>query len=430
MRIPKYRRNGDGRAFVYHPTIPTKSHRMYLGTHGSPESLDQYRRWLALFEAAGGRHPLQETSSATTLVELAAEYLDHAERYYSVAGKPTKEFGEIRRAVALLLELFDALPVAEFGPRALSQLQQHMCSKGYARIFINHQVGRIKRMFRWLCREELTPADLYHRLSTVSGLRKGRTTAREPEPVQPVDWNDVAQTLPWLSPTVATMVQVQYLCGMRPGEVCLMSWETIDRSRPDLWLYFPPSHKTGYLGHSLTKPVPGPAQQLLRDYLHKGPREFLFSPRDAFRWRISQTARSGECRSIPSRIRDHYDTGSYAHAIVYGIQKAARQGVCLNHWHPHQLRHAIATSVRQIAGEEAAQVWLGHANIATTGRYTAKQIRELEQVSKRVQGVLPPAATGSAPSQTNDRIDDRTPVALSPLPETHKPEPTPPVRFP
>jgi hypothetical protein len=54
-----------------------------------------------------------------------------------------------------------------------------MIEKGWARSYINHQVDRIRRMFRWATEEELMPATVYHALRAVRGLRKGLPGVRE-----------------------------------------------------------------------------------------------------------------------------------------------------------------------------------------------------------------------------------------------------------
>lgn len=66
------------------------------------------------------------------------------------------------------------------------------------------------------------PETTHRALMTVRGLEKGRTEARETEPVKPVADAVVDVTLPYVLPPVRAMIQVQRLTAMRPGEVCLM----------------------------------------------------------------------------------------------------------------------------------------------------------------------------------------------------------------
>lgn len=76
--------------------------------------------------------------------------------------------------------------------------------------------------------------------------------------------------------------------------------------------------------------------------------------------------------------RERYDTGSYAHAILYAAKKAG-----VPHWHPHQLRHAAATNLRRDFGIEVARVILGHQDIGVTQLYAEEdRKRALEIMAK------------------------------------------------
>jgi len=79
---------------------------------------------------------------------------------------------------------------------------------------------------------------------------------------------------------------------------------------------------------------------------------------------------------------EHYTGMSYGHAIVRAISTANRDN-CRNpeygpplptvsHWHPNQLRHLYATTVRRLFGLEAAQVAFGHSKAETTQIYAEK----------------------------------------------------------
>jgi hypothetical protein len=56
----------------------------------------------------------------------------------------------------------------------------------------------------------------------VSGLQRCRCDARETDAVKPVPDHVVDATVPYLSPTVRAMVDLQPLTGMRPGELCML----------------------------------------------------------------------------------------------------------------------------------------------------------------------------------------------------------------
>ena len=89
---------------------------------------------------------------------------------------------------------------------------------------------RVVRMFKWSAGEATLPASLFETLRLIPSLRRGRTEARETEPVKPVPLADVEATIKHLLPTVAAMVRAQMLTGCRPGEVCKLTPSMFDRS--------------------------------------------------------------------------------------------------------------------------------------------------------------------------------------------------------
>ena len=101
--------------------------------------------------------------------------------------------------------LYAETPAAEFGPRALKNVRQHLIDAGRARTAINKDVHRVKRMVRWAVEEELLPAEAYHRLQCVRGLGKGQSAARETARIAPVSVDQVEATVahlpPYLLPT-------------------------------------------------------------------------------------------------------------------------------------------------------------------------------------------------------------------------------------
>ena len=106
------------------------------------------------------------------------------------------------------------------------------------RPYVNKLMPIVTRCFKWGAGEELIPASVYHSLTAVEGLRKGRTTAREPAPILPVEETLVDATLPHLPPIVADMVRFQRFTGCRPGEVCQLRPMDLDRSG-EVWQYRP-----------------------------------------------------------------------------------------------------------------------------------------------------------------------------------------------
>ena len=382
----------------------------YLGPHDSPESHAEYDRVIAEWLARGRQpeFPVAESKVTSLFVnEVLLRFIDFAERYYRDGDQVSKEVVNYTHALRVVKQLYGSTLAENFGPLALKAIRQHMIGvQDLCRKEINKRIGRIKRVFRWAVSEELIPSSVFEGLRSVEGLRVGRTTAHDNEPVKPVDDLIVETTLGFLSPHVRAMIQLQRLTGMRPGEVTIMRPCDIDCA-DEIWVYRLTRHKTSHLGVRKEVPLGPQAQVILRPFLSRAPDAYLFSPREAEAWRNEQRAvrrdpnrktkiypcelRAREQRKQKAKKRvakrpkrDRYDTPAYRRAIEYAIVKAKRAGVAIPHWHPHQLRHTRATEVRRRYGVEAAQVALCHARADVTEIYAERNFGLASKIAKEI----------------------------------------------
>lgn len=168
---------------------------------------------------------------------------------------------------------------------------------------VNKRVGRIVRMFKWGVENEFVPAMIHHALSQVRGLARGRSPARESEPVRPVFDAHVDAVKPFVGRQVWAMIRVQRLTGMRPGEVCIMRASDIDQSGAN-WIYRPGSHKTEHHGHERKVFLDPKVQDVLKPWLRPDrPDAFLFSPQDELAERSATRRASRKTRVQPSHRR-------------------------------------------------------------------------------------------------------------------------------
>jgi uncharacterized protein (TIGR02996 family) len=424
----------------------------YLGVYGMPEAKTAYDRLIAEWLAAGRRSP-EETAKTeanrpfpVSVNEVLLAFMRHAERYYRHAdGSPTTELGELRHSLRPLQELYGLTAAVEFGPRRLEALRQGMIERKLCRTLINRRIDRVKRVFKWASSQELIPGTVYESLRTVEGLRRGRTEAKESEPVKPVDPAHVAATLTFLDHHLRTMVEVQRLTGMRPGEICGLTMAEVDRTG-DLWLYRPEQHKTAHHGRQRVIPI-GPKAQaalvafFLRDgappegfahirlndpdqstarlvmadaYQEAGrerdafllrdigravvmvtgcvmdPEAALFNPAVAREERFRTMRANRKSKVQPSQMKRRKANPERAPGIkfkptayAHAVQKAA-QRASVPHWHPNQLRHLFATEVRRIHGLEAAQVLLGHSRADVTQVYAERDLQLAARVASEL----------------------------------------------
>src|SRR5262249_19050092 len=155
-----------------------------------------------------------------------AAYVRFARDYYRGSG----EVENLQYALRPLKEMYGRSAAAEFGPLKLKAVRQKMIDGALCRTEVNQRVGRIKRFFAWAVENELLPGTVLHALRAVRGLARGRTEARESEPVKPVPETYINATKEHLSPQVWAMIELQRYTGMRPGEVCVMRTCDIDTS--------------------------------------------------------------------------------------------------------------------------------------------------------------------------------------------------------
>ncbi len=341
--------------------------------------------------ARPGPREARRAGDGPTLAELILAYMRHVLAYYvDPDGGPTSEVTCIKEALKPARQLYGHTPAADFGPLALKAIRRGMIDARLARTTINARVGRIRQMFKWAVAEELVESSVHHGLTAVVGLRAGRTEAREPDPILPVPDEHVEAVLPFLTPQIRAMVQVQALCGARPGEIVQMRTGDLDRSGP-VWTFTPRRHKTQGRGKRRTIALGPRAQVILAPWLRADPEAFLFSPAEAMAalsverraarkspMTPSQAARRPKAK--PKRTpTDRYDAGAYRRAIARACVKAG-----VPTWHPHQLRHTVATRVRAAFGLESAQYVLGYAKASTTEIYAEANLEKAVQVMREV----------------------------------------------
>jgi integrase len=331
----------------------------YLGAHGSPESKTLYQRLVREWMA-------RQDGLATTVGDVAAAWLEHADGYYRKNGARTSEYACFKAACDFLKPFAGELAL-DFGPRKLKKVQDAMVAARLARTTINRQTSRIKQVFRWAVSEELIPADTLAALESVSGLRKGRTAAVETEPVGPVSIEHVEAIQSHVSRPVWGLIQFQLLTGCRPGEALNLRWCDIDR-RGEVWQYHPREHKTEHHERDRVICIGPDAQALLAQYQEEES-EFVFSPQS-----VREVVPDGTRQ--PGR---RYDRSAYRNAVVRACRRAG-----IPEWTPNQLRHTAATQLRSRFGLEVARTVLGHSTVRMTEVYAEQ---DLEQARKAIRQI-------------------------------------------
>lgn len=297
------------------------------------------------------RNPGRVALSVNTLAE---RYLAHAKTYYRKNGQETSEVGLIEAALADAKAVAGTKAANDFQPADLLAARKRAIASGLTRGGVNRRANLIRRMYAWGVEQQLVPASVWHALKAVRPLKKGRTAAKEADRVLPVESHALRAAYRHLPPTVRAMVRLQYLTGMRPGEVCAMRRRDLEFAHGRPVRYRPASHKTQHLDRERVIALGPKAQRVVMRYLPEDPSAYLFTPAAAV------AERGGYGRAV----QKHYNKDSYRSAVEHACRKAK-----VDTWSPGQLRHNAATRLRAAYGLDVARAVLGHATVATTDEY-------------------------------------------------------------
>ena len=385
---PSYRLHVSGQA-----RVTLDGNEYYLGTHESPESWAKYHALLQQYHANGMKMPKDSPRHRTEITVrcVTAEFRQHIPERYAENKTHASRYERLCR---ILEERWGDLAAKEFGPRRLRKLRETFIEDGLCRNYINEQIRSVVFIFKHAVSCELVDVGVHQRLHTLEPLKEGQTSARESEPVMPVEMADVLATAKHLSPILRDMVLLQRATGMRPGELCQLRPCDVEKLEDGNWIYRPPNHKNRKRGKTRTIPIIGDDRIILGPYLeNRDSEQFCFSPQEVValqrQERREERTTPDSCGNRPGTNRkrkprrqpgEKYTSGSYRRAI----QRAAELAQ-VPKWSPYQLRHAAITEVREALGLEEAQAFGGHARADMTEHYARLTDRNAIEAAVKMQ---------------------------------------------
>lgn len=341
-------------SYLYHPrgigrTYWRGEFRDLPGDFNSPESLAAYHR-LCQVVAETGHLPVSDPP-ALTVAGLMDRFADYAAKRYAGTG----EARNIGYAAADASKLFGDVPASKFGPASLKAIRTAIVARGLCRATANRRTRMIVQIFAWAVEEEFLPPDVWQALKAVRPIPPNRDGAIDYDPVRPVGREAYRRTIDAIAPHYRVALEVQRMTGMRSGELLAMRPQDVDMTGKH-WFYRLAKHKTRrHVGERLIG-IPEPAAVLLHANMPK-----TWSDR-WFKWRVDT----------------HY------HAVCRVCDKLG-----MSRWHPHQLRHGLATLCEQTFGtREQARLILGHTDARMTGRYAMATTEALSPILDEVAKAL------------------------------------------
>ena len=236
----------------------------------------------------------------------------------------------------------------------LDLCREWMIEQKLSRKVINARCQRIRRMFRWAATppQRWVDAMVIADLGLLPPLTPGRTEAPETQDVEPVAWELVTSTLAVVELEIATMIEVGWHTGMRPGEICAMQQSRIQQADP-AWIYKPTEHKNQHRNQDRTIYIGPEAQAVLRPWLAR-----IGSQDKIFKYNVKRFWEK-----------------------IYRANKYNK----IEQWHPNQLRHSCGVRLARARNLDAARVVLGHSRIATTEIYAKHMHTDQVQASQIMQ---------------------------------------------
>lgn len=342
----------------------------------------------------------RRTSEGYSVNDVCDAFVEHARTYYAGSG----EAANCAIAARYFKDVHGGRYIGELVHADMLAVRDAMLrNPKLCRSTINRYMQLLsRRMMPWALDRGFIRAATKVELSQVQPLKRGRCSAREGHVVREANDAVVEATCRELSPHVADMVRVHRLTGMRPGELCAMRREDIDRSRTP-WIYRPARHKNdwrGEWGQPRAVCIGPRARAILERHWGEATLGHLFSPAvSAAEWiaaaRAARTSPFYPCRDenysrakkgdVMRRPGDVWDPTAYNRAVSRAIERAG-----VERWSPNQLRHSFATEVRRKFGLEACRAVLGHSmGASVTDRYSYAAIEDeiIEKASAAVEAL-------------------------------------------
>ena len=403
-KLPKILKQKRGKS-VYatvRTTIAGHQKSFYLGKYGTPEAQRKYRQFCETLTSADLLTP--PTPS------LSISYLYH--RFLNtIEGKNDSESNNMRRAIRYAVECFgDDLILDDFADdtrtiKILTEFQQYLLSiadeerteqtdavygvqspkagqpvfrqtkKKWTYTGINRLVKKWISVLRWGCRQGILPFAIFRVLDALQPLTSKSGLPRSPE-VEAASDDALKAVLPYMTPTLREMVQIQRGTGMRAKEVCDLLVGDIDKSG-DAWIVKTGRHKTAAYRRYRYFAFSAEETALLRQRCAgKADTDHVFSQRENFAefWALQRAQRKTHVQPTQQeraaerankrllRYHDFFSERSYAQSIRTACRRARKAGVDVKDINPKSIRHAAYTEYSDKYGVDVASKNAGHTS--------------------------------------------------------------------
>jgi integrase len=373
---------------------------VWLGRWGSPEADFKYRQLLAAWATDGAaveavtpaprrRHDpvavaVPARDEQMTVGALLVRYLLEVKAERPVDRKHAKWW--LARSIANALEGRRSIPLDEFGPKMLAEVQRELAEVpmprkcgGHAkrsRAQVAKLVNGIRAMFQWAVAEELVTPDRLVALRSVKPPKRGHV--REGDPREPVADEHIEAALAHMPPAAAAIVRFCRLTACRPSEAMSLRMADVEQLA-GAWRWTLTKHKNSHRGKRRVVAIGQRAAAIAREWSAGKPAAALVFTRDGVGRRPSNRTTA----TIPIQGDPRKSMPWDAELLRKFVARACK-AASIPVWTPYQLRHTALTKARNEAGLEAAAAVGGHAASRMTEEYARDTFLLAAQVAERI----------------------------------------------
>jgi len=310
--------------------------------------------------------------------ELIDRYEAHlrALRRFQKAGKDTSAWQFLRPLLLGWKQAFGHLEVSQLArPHivcyrddqeiAVAQFKCLPCTA-------NRRLAKLREWLLWGVARGFLNESLDFTLPKIKAKDHADVVIARTHPKRAVSWDDVRAVAAQSHQMYADMLLLQRTVGCRPGELCSMRLEDLDRTRGDgWWAWQLKTHKTIHHDPKIrvTYWLDEECQKLLANYVAMAEADhaqFVFRP-----------------RIVGSRIALDPDgpvlISNYLAATIAGCERAG-----VPRFTPHELRHAVATERANspAISMAAASRSLGHRRLSSLQSYVHDDQEQLQAAAR------------------------------------------------
>ena len=396
-----------------------------FGSADDPAAWDKFETWKA-------KHQAQPRTAADSLAGVLVAWVKYCREIYH----DPRELNYYCELLVRLLRPYQAMAAGQIRSSHIKHIRDELVREAIetdnrSRPYINKIINSLGDLFQWAAEENLVDDSLAATVQKIKPLtRKTAPGLRGKKTVVAAPADPVGKAIDAANPTVAALLAIHRLTGMRPKELATMSWQAIDTDR-DVWKYYPANKNDWRDGEHFARYVflGSRAQAILHEYQASRPDpggEFIFSPREA--WALTEERKNdkrlegkdltaldefnqGEItraeallrlgvyhstlrswvqtdpreknslyffHRAPAKYKPYYDRYSLRTAY-HNAAKAA--GV--ESFNPRQIRKLKALEIDETEGREAVAAQLGHARVETSAIYTGRNQAKALELARR-----------------------------------------------